>query len=32
MTTVAIQPFSGTYDALPVPSTFSFAVRHSGVF
>ena len=32
MTTVAIQPFSGTYGALPVPSTFSFAVRHSGVF
>ena len=32
MTTVAIQPFAGSYGALPVPSTFSFAVRHSGVF
>ena len=32
MTSVAIQPFLGTYHALPVPSTFAFAVRHSGVF
>ena len=32
MITVAIQPFAGTYGALPVPSTFAFAVRHSGVF
>ena len=32
MTTVAAQPFSGTYRAQPEPSTFAFAVRHSGVF
>ena len=32
MATVAVQPFSGTYRALPVPSSFAFAVRHSGVF
>jgi polyisoprenoid-binding protein YceI len=32
MTSLAIQPFSGTYHALPVPSSFAFAVRHSGVF
>jgi polyisoprenoid-binding protein YceI len=32
MTSVAVQPFSGTYRAQPVPSTFAFAVRHSGVF
>ena len=32
MATVAAQPFSGTYAAQPVPSTFAFAVRHSGVF
>jgi len=32
MATVAAQPFAGTYTALPVPSTFAFAVRHSGVF
>ena len=32
MSTVAAQPFAGTYAALPVPSTFAFAVRHSGVF
>jgi polyisoprenoid-binding protein YceI len=32
MSTVAVQPFSGTYRAQPAPSTFSFAVRHSGVF
>ena len=32
MATVAAQPFTGTYAALPVPSTFAFAVRHSGVF
>jgi polyisoprenoid-binding protein YceI len=32
MTSVAIQPISGTYRALPVPSSFAFAVRHSGVF
>ena len=32
MSTVAVQPFSGTYQARPEPSTFAFAVRHSGVF
>ena len=32
MATVAAQPFSGTYRAQPVPSSFAFAVRHSGVF
>jgi polyisoprenoid-binding protein YceI len=32
MSTVAVQPFSGTYNAQPEPSTFAFAVRHSGVF
>jgi len=32
MPAIAVQPFSGTYDALPLPSTFAFAVRHSGVF
>ena len=29
---VAAQPFAGTYRAQPVPSSFAFAVRHSGVF
>jgi len=32
MASVAVQPFSGTYRAQPEPSTFAFAVRHSGVF
>ncbi|HEX4009719.1 MAG TPA: YceI family protein [Solirubrobacteraceae bacterium] len=32
MASVAVQPFAGTYRALPVPSSFAFAVRHSGVF
>jgi polyisoprenoid-binding protein YceI len=32
MSAVAAQPFSGTYRAQPVYSTFAFAVRHSGVF
>src|SRR3954449_2183710 len=32
MATIAAQPFLGTYRAQPVPSTFAFAVRHSGVF
>jgi polyisoprenoid-binding protein YceI len=32
MSTLAVTPFSGTYRAEPVPSTFAFAVRHSGVF
>ena len=32
MTPVAAQPFLGAYRAVPVPSSFAFAVRHSGVF
>ena len=32
MSSVAVQPFSGAYRALPEPSSFAFAVRHSGVF
>jgi polyisoprenoid-binding protein YceI len=32
MSTTAVHPFSGTYRALALPSTFAFAVRHSGVF
>jgi polyisoprenoid-binding protein YceI len=32
MTSVAVQPFSGTFHALPVASNFAFAVRHTGVF
>jgi polyisoprenoid-binding protein YceI len=32
MSALAVQPFSGTYRAQPLPSSFSFAVRHSGVF
>jgi polyisoprenoid-binding protein YceI len=32
MSSVAVQPFAGTYRAEPVPSSFAFAVRHSGVF
>jgi polyisoprenoid-binding protein YceI len=32
MSTVKANPFSGTYLALPEPSSFAFAVRHSGVF
>ena len=32
MASVAVQPFWGTYRAQPVPSSFAFAVRHSGVF
>lgn len=32
MTSIAARPFSGTYRAQPVPSTFAFGVRHSGVF
>ena len=31
-TVAATQPFTGTYRAQPVASTFGFAVRHSGVF
>jgi polyisoprenoid-binding protein YceI len=32
MASIAIQPFTGTYRAQPVPLSFVFAVRHSGVF
>jgi polyisoprenoid-binding protein YceI len=32
MSTVAAQTFSGTYRAQALPSSFAFAVRHSGVF
>jgi polyisoprenoid-binding protein YceI len=32
MSSVAVQLFSGTYRAQPLPSSFAFAVRHSGVF
>src|SRR4051794_25358702 len=32
MPAIAVHPFAGTYRALPLPSSFSFAVRHSGVF
>ena len=32
MASVTVQPFAGTYRAQPVPSSFAFAVRHSGVF
>ena len=32
MAPVAAQPFTGTYRAQPIPSSFAFAVRHSGVF
>ena len=32
MAPIAVQPFTGTYLAQPVASTFAFAVRHTGVF
>jgi polyisoprenoid-binding protein YceI len=32
MSQATVQTFSGTYRAQPEPSTFGFAVRHSGVF
>jgi polyisoprenoid-binding protein YceI len=32
MSQVAARPFSGTFRAEPVPSTFAFAVRHSDTF
>jgi polyisoprenoid-binding protein YceI len=32
MSTIAAHPFSGTFVARPEPSSFAFAVRHSGVF
>jgi polyisoprenoid-binding protein YceI len=32
MASVAVQPFAGTYRAQPVPLSFVFSIRHSGVF
>lgn len=32
MASVEVQPFLGTYQVQPVPSSIAFAVRHSGVF
>jgi polyisoprenoid-binding protein YceI len=32
MSSLAVQPFTGTFHAQPGASTFAFAVRHSGVF
>jgi polyisoprenoid-binding protein YceI len=32
MSSVFVQPFTGTYRAQPVVSSFAFAVRHSAVF
>jgi polyisoprenoid-binding protein YceI len=32
MSEIATQPFTGTYQASPVPSTFAFKIRHSGAF
>jgi polyisoprenoid-binding protein YceI len=32
MSQVALHPFTGTFRAEPVPSTFAFAVRHSDAF
>jgi polyisoprenoid-binding protein YceI len=32
MSSLAVQPFAGTFHAQPGASTFAFAVRHSGVF
>lgn len=32
MASLTVRPLSGTYRAQPVPSTFAFGVRHSGVF
>jgi polyisoprenoid-binding protein YceI len=32
MSELATRPFTGTYRAQPVPSTFAFKVRHSGTF
>jgi polyisoprenoid-binding protein YceI len=32
MSAIAVRPFSGTYHAQAVPSSFAFAVRHSAVF
>jgi polyisoprenoid-binding protein YceI len=32
MSTLTVQPISGTYRAQPLPSSFTFGVRHSDVF
>ncbi len=32
MSEIATQPFTGTYRAAPIPSTFAFKVRHSETF
>ena len=32
MSDIATQPFTGAYQASPVPSTFAFKIRHSGTF
>ncbi|HEY2053979.1 MAG TPA: YceI family protein [Solirubrobacterales bacterium] len=32
MSDIATQPFTGTYRASPVPSTFAFKIRHSDTF
>jgi polyisoprenoid-binding protein YceI len=32
MSQTATQPFTGTYRASPIPSTFAFKIRHSGTF
>ena len=32
MSDLATRPFTGTYRAQPVPSTFAFKIRHSGTF
>jgi polyisoprenoid-binding protein YceI len=32
MASLALRPYSGTYRVESIPSTFAFAVRHSGVF
>ena len=32
MSEIATHPFTGTYRAAPVPSTFAFKIRHSGTF
>jgi polyisoprenoid-binding protein YceI len=32
MSSIAVQPYAGTYRVQPAPSSIAFAVRHSGVF
>lgn len=32
MSQIAAPPFTGTYHASPIPSTFAFKIRHSGTF